>query len=206
MTPKYLQNEINRLKSLRTGIAGNQDKWNGMPISTAQIDASLQVLLTSADEMANADTALKKLQAKIHDTVSVQAQVANQVENLAKGIHANELEKLLDYGIVGKKEATPVAIPAKAFISSIVDDTDGEGFVLTIQSLANATDFEVWRGTSANPDALSLETDQFSFLAVTKKLTYTDDNILKGKRYFYRLRGFNRNGKGEWSAMVSRVQ
>jgi hypothetical protein len=26
------------------------------------------------------------------------------------------------------------------------------------------------------------------------KLTYTDDDVVKGKRYFYRVRGYNRRG------------
>ncbi len=206
MIPKYLQNEIDILKNLRAGIVANQSKWDGMPVSIPQIDAALSVLQTSADEMDMADTALKKLQVKIHDTVAAQAQVGDQIESLAKGIHATETEKLLDYGIAGKKKSSPLAIPEKAAIGSISDDFDGEGFILSIQPLANATDFEIWRGASAGPDALSLEPSQFSYLSTTKKLSYTDDDVLKGKRYFYRLRGYNRNGKGEWSAMVSRVQ
>ncbi len=130
-----------------------------------------------------------------------------QVETLAKGIHAAEPEKLLDYNILAKKkEITSLPIPEKASIVGINDDVTGEGFVLSIQSLANATDFEIWRGTSNTPDALSLEPDQFSYLSTTKRLSYADDTIVKGKRYFYRVRGFNRNGKGEWSAVASRVQ
>ena len=39
-----------------------------------------------------------------------------------------------------------------------------------------------------------------------RKLSFVDDDVEKGTRYFYRFRGLNSNGSGEWSEPVSRVQ
>ncbi|HRH48838.1 MAG TPA: fibronectin type III domain-containing protein [Panacibacter sp.] len=46
----------------------------------------------------------------------------------------------------------------------------------------------------------------YSHYKTTKKLTFTDDDVKRGQRYFYRVRGLDRNGYGEWSEPVSRVQ
>lgn len=203
---KYIQKEIDRLKAIKAGMTANAAKWTGQPIDTTNIDTCITILQNRADDLEAAQIALGKLQQTIHEAVDTQALVADQAENFARGIHATEQEKLLDYGIALPKDAAPQPIPGQAIISSIVDDADGEGFVLTIQALAHTTDFEIWRGISANPEVLILAPENFTYLTSSKKLTYTDDAVQKGKRYFYRIRGFNRTGKGEWSAVVSRVQ
>lgn len=203
---KYIQKEIDTLKAIKDGMTANAAKWTGQPIDTTDIDTAITILETHADDLETAQIALGKLQQTIHQVVDDQALVSDQAINLARGIHANEEEKLLDYGIKLPKSAVPQPIPGQAIISSLVDDADGEGFVITIQPLANSSDFEIWRGISASPDVLVLAPENFTYLTASKKLTYTDDAVLKGKRYFYRVRGFNRTGKGEWSTVASRVQ
>lgn len=46
----------------------------------------------------------------------------------------------------------------------------------------------------------------FTHLVTVRKTKYTDDDVAKGTRYFYRIRGINSKGAGEWSEPVSRVQ
>ena len=203
---KYIQNAIDRLEALKQGMTTNAAKWTGQPIDTTDIDTAITILNTHATDLEAAQIALGKLQQLIHGVVDNQELVADQAENLARGIHTKETEKLLDYGIALPKGSTPLPIPGQATIKSIEDDSDGEGFVITLQPLANTEDFEIWRGVSASPDVLVLDPLEFTFLTASKKLTYTDDAVLKGKRYFYRTRGFNRTGKGPWSAVQSRVQ
>ena len=44
------------------------------------------------------------------------------------------------------------------------------------------------------------------FLKNSVKLSFIDDDVLPGIRYFYTVRAVNRNGKGPESDAASRVQ
>lgn len=206
MIPKYLQQEIDRLTNLKSGITNNAASWATQPVNDTDVQTAITALQQKANSINLIQIALGEAQQQAHNEVVTQSKVGDQVENLARGIHSNAPEKFLEYGITVRKEGTPAPAPGMAIIESVADDADGEGFVLFIQPLPNATDFEIYRGVAATPDTLSLDPSAFSFLTNAKKLTYTDDNVLKGKRYFYMVRGFNRKGKGAWSAVVSRVQ
>jgi hypothetical protein len=90
-------------------------------------------------------------------------------------------------------------------IKNIVDDYDGIGFIVELEGLKEADSYEVQRGagaTAANVNTIPV----FSYLRNVRKLSFVDDDIEKGTRYFYRFRGLNSNGSGEWSEPVSRVQ
>ena len=46
----------------------------------------------------------------------------------------------------------------------------------------------------------------YPFLRSNEKLQIVDDDVVSGNRYFYRARGVNATGPGEWSEPVSAVQ
>ena len=90
-------------------------------------------------------------------------------------------------------------------ITSIVDDSDGEGFVVTWLSVPEADHYEIEKGVAAAITDMVLA-PPFPFLKSTSKITITDDDVEKGRRYFYRVRAVNAAGTGEWSEPVNRVQ
>ena len=103
---KYIQNAIDKLKALKSGMEKNAAKWTGQPIDTTDIDDAITILNAHATDLETAQIQLGKLQQLIHGVVDDQELVAEQAENLARGIHTMETEKLLDYGIKQPKEGT----------------------------------------------------------------------------------------------------
>ena len=202
---KFIDDLANELKALKKGVVANSTIWAGLPVTEAAIQAAIDELLQKNDAIDSADTALKQARIEGRNLVQQYAPLAIQVTNLATGLHLAEPQKLADYGIQGRKPSTANPLPAKAIILSIDDDSDGVGFVVTIQSLAYADTFDIERGIAASADVTALNTP-FEHWGSSKKLSFIDDDVVRGKRYFYRVRGFNRNGYGEWSEPVSRVQ
>jgi hypothetical protein len=202
---KYLQEIKEELTALKKGMVGNAAIWAGQPVTAAQVQTAIDAIDAKSDEMDAAEVLLQQKRAEGRKLVEQFNPMVKQVSTLATGLHTISPEKLGEYGIDLPKNASTVPVPAKAIIASLTDDVDGEGFIITIQPLANADTFEVEKGVTASPDVTTLATP-FSFYKNSKKLSFVDDDVLRGKRYFYRVRAFNRNGYGEWSESVSRVQ
>ena len=130
----------------------------------------------------------------------------DQAVNLAYGIYANNLSKLSEYGIKPRKDPNKVPPPTKTLAIEITDDSDGEGFNLSITSKDDVADSYEWqKGQATDPKDMST-IPPLSFYKTTSKIKFLDDDIIKGVRYFYRVRALNRNGQGPWSEAVSRVQ
>lgn len=202
---KFIQDLADELNALKKGMAANSAKWTGLPVTEANLQTAIDALLQKDDAIDSADNALKQARLEGRNLVQQYAPLVTQVSNLATGLHQSEPQKLGNYGIETRKAATTVPVPEKAIIASITDDADGVGFVVTIQPLPNADTFDIERGVAASADATALNTP-FEHWGSSKKLSFVDDDVERGKRYFYRVRGFNRNGYGEWSEPVSRVQ
>lgn len=202
---KYINDLVTELKDLKKGIGINAALWARMPVTEAQLQTAIDALETQDVAIDSAAVALQQQRTFGRNITEQYKPLAAQTENLASGILATNTEKLLDYGIKLRKDASTIPVPAKAMIASIIDDYDGEGFIVTYQSLENADSFEVEKGMAPTPDVLVLQ-PPYSHYKTTKKLTFTDDDVKRGQRYFYRVRGLNRNGYGEWSEPVSRVQ
>jgi hypothetical protein len=200
-----MQDIKDELTALKKGMVGNTAIWAGQPVTAVQIQMAIDAIATKSDEMDAAEVALQQKRAEGRKLVEQFTPMAKQASTLATGLHTTNPEKLGEYGIALPKNSATVPVPAKAVIASLTDDVDGEGFIITIQSLANVDTFEVEKGVTASADVTTLATP-FSFFKNSKKLIFVDDDVLRGKRYFYRVRAFNRNGYGEWSEPVSRVQ
>jgi fibronectin type 3 domain-containing protein len=202
---KYMQEIKDELTDLKKGMVGNTAIWAGQPVTAAQVQAAIDAITAKSDEMDAAEVLLQQKRAEGRNLVEQYSPMVKQVTTLATGLHTTSPEKLGEYGIDLPKTATTIPVPAKAVIASLTDDVDGEGFIITIQPLANADTFEVEKGMTAAADITTLATP-FTYFKTSKKLSFVDDDVLRGKRYFYRVRGLNRNGYGEWSEPVSRVQ
>ena len=65
--------------------------------------------------------------------------------------------------------------------------------------------YECFKGISADPT----KTDIIPVLSpfkTTRKLSFVDDDVVKGQRVWYKVRAINAAGEGPWSEPVSRVQ
>ena len=91
-------------------------------------------------------------------------------------------------------------------VKVIVDDLDGEGFILERDSLSDADNYEWQKAAGEDAAVTNIDESQFGHFKISRKKTFVDDNVKKGVRYFYRFRGFNPAGNGPWSEPVSRVQ
>lgn len=163
--------------------------------------------LTDAD--AAIDAALDQVQQKRaagRALVADRKIRANQIENLAIGIHASDPALLNEYDIKLRAPGQAKPAPGKAAVKSINDDTDGMGFILQRDPLENADNYEWEKAKAPVATANTIDPALFAHLKTTKKVKFVDDDVLPGERYFYRVRGFNAAGNGAWSEAVSRVQ
>ncbi len=205
----------------------NAPLWIGQPVTTLDLDGFITVLEGMDNEIEAAKDLLQQKRTNAREAVTERNQDLAQVDNLARGLHKASPEKLSDYDI--KLPKTPVAteLPVKAIIKSIADDDDGIGFKITVKSQGrNVTTWEVQRGeivpattpggggmpipgpgtpAGGSPGTTVLQ-PPYPFLRTTKKSIFVDDDVETGVRYFYRLRGTNSKGEGEWSEPVSAVQ
>jgi hypothetical protein len=222
----YIQVLIDQLKSRRSGMNDNAPLWVGQPVTTLDLDGFITVLEGLDNEIEAAKDLLQQKRTNAREAVTNLNKDLAQVDNLARGLHKSTPEKLSDYDIKLPKTPVATALPVKAIIKSIADDDDGIGFKITVQSQGrNVTTWEVQRGeivpatntgggmppanpgtpASGSPSATVLQ-PPYPFLRTTKKLVFVDDDVETGVRYFYRLRGTNSKGAGEWSEPVSAVQ
>ena len=131
--------------------------------------------------------------------------IADTIENKAIGFHTSNPEVLVDYDIELRKPYTKRPVPTAVLVPIIEDDVDGEGFILKNEVDPDADKYEWEKGIAA--DATDTTTvPALQHFKITSKTKFVDDNVMPGKRYFYRLRAFNTTGNGPWSAAVSRVQ
>jgi hypothetical protein len=101
------------------------------------------------------------------------------------------------------KETIPA--PTKILIPKLEDDTDGEGFIVSTQTDPHADYYEWQKGTGTNAaDANTIP--ELKNFKTTKKISFVDDEVVKGVRTFYRVRAANTNCVGPWSEAVGRVQ
>lgn len=206
---KYIQEQIAELKNRRNGITKNSDKWTNLPVKADGIDAKIKELEELDKKIEDGLNTVQQLREQARNIVDENKKEISKIDNFVLGIHNESQEKLNEYGLgfhVGKNNASrSLPIPSKVVIDSIIDDYDGVGFIIQLARIDNVEHFEIQRGQSTDSKALVLA-PPYPFLRTVKKLKFTDDDVEKGLRYFYRVRAINRNGAGEWSESLSRVQ
>ena len=204
---KYIQDLASTLSERKAGIKKNAALWANQPVTETMVNDKMKELTKLDEEITETENLLQQKQTAARELVEqTEDGILAQIDNLATGLHTANPEKLNEYGIKPRKPSQAKPLPAKAVIQNIEDDSDGEGFVITIVSQRGVVDFfEIQKAMAANADDKVLA-PPYPFYKSTKKLKITDDEVLAGKRYFYRVRGVNATGKGEWSEPVSRVQ
>lgn len=206
----YVTVIINRLKAFKTGIAGNATAWTGQPETPATTQAHIDALETADAEIVALENTLQQKRQALRALAATKSDVADAIELKVKGIHNTAPSKWIEYGLIDPTssvatESNTRPVPEKGMIKNIVDDYDGIGFIIEWEKLANVEIYEIERGTAANASDVNT-IPAFTHLTTIKKIKYTDDDVAKGTRYFYRIRGINARGVGEWSEPVSRVQ
>lgn len=157
-------------------------------------------------EIQQAKDTLSIKYAEARQLASEDSNYADALENIAIGLHRDSKEKLVDYDIVIDTPKQPKPAPSMALTVILNDDTDGEGFVVFLQSPDPVADSYEWeKGSGADPSDLNT-IPPMTHLRITSKTSFVDDDVAKGVRYFYRVRSINSRGEGPWSSPWSRVQ
>jgi hypothetical protein len=202
----YLKIIIDRLKTQKAGFTNNATAWVGQTESPATTQVHI-------DELELLDDEISALKIKLKQKLSAARKLALQKNNVAiaqefkiKGIHADTKEKWAAYGVA--KPAAKIKgskpVPTKGIIKKIINDLDGEGFIIKANTLKDAYTYEFEKGFSENASNIYVPAlTHFRTSLVTK---ITDNAVEKGVRYFYRCRGVNAKGAGEWGEAVSCVQ
>lgn len=209
----YLQTVKNRLTALKAGITNNAALWVGQPFTPATVQAEIDLLNTTDNEIEAMKDQLAQKQAASRALAANKNSAAGIIEKQAIAIHATTTEKLIEYDItVPSGQRAARALPTKATITSVSDDADGIGFKIAMMAQADIVDFweiqrgEIVAGTADDSSGTTVLQPPYPFLKNTKKVVFVDDDVLPGVRYFYRARGVNSTGEGAWSEPVSRVQ
>lgn len=201
----YLSYEQNRLRSYKSGMEKNPDLWTAQSVQITAVDKMITDIDATDAQVAEAEHIRSQKLAGARELSAAASKLGDQIDNLARGFHANDEAKLLDYDIKLKKPKTAKPVPSKILIPFLEDDTDGEGFIVSTQVDPNADYYEWQKGSGTNAaDAKAIP--ELKNFKTTKKTNFVDDEVPKGVRVFYRVRAANANGTGPWSEAVSRVQ
>ncbi len=203
---KYINDVVNDFYNRKGGIEKNASLWEAMPTKVSDIDEDVKQLQELEKQIDQAVETAQQLRAKARLLVEAKKKRITKIDNLAYGLHDDDASQLLSYGISLKRSPSPKAIPSKGILKSIIDDYDGKGFILEREVISSANNYEWEKAQVDNPAVTYIDETQFVHFKVTNKKTFTDDEVKKGVRYFYRFRGFNASGHGAWSEPVSRVQ
>ena len=202
---KYIQEVFDRLKDLKAGIVKHATQWQGMPDTPEIVQEEMQELADADALIEDLQNDLRKAQKNARKLAESKDKRADVIQTRATGIHAEEEGKLIDYGIEPAAERQAKPVPSKVVIDSVTDDVDGEGFILQIQREVNSDFYEIEIGeTTADVQSLA---PPFPTVRTTKRTKYVFDDVRPGYRYYFRVRGANASGRGEWSEVaISGVQ
>lgn len=203
---KYLRKIIDKLKMFKSGMESNVATWAGQSETPASVQAKVDLLVAKEQEIVDKKEELSVLSAEARVLETETGRYSDGMENLARGLHVDTPEKLSEYGIPPAKPITPSNPPTMPLTVVLKDDTDGEGFIVSVQfSDSEANNYEWQKGVSINPgDTQTIPA--LSHLKLTSKMFFVDDDVVKGSRYWYRVRSINRKGVGPWSEPASIVQ
>jgi hypothetical protein len=202
---KFLQNLKSRFSNLKNGVKKHEAEWTDQPESEVTIQSNLdsieeaqQTIIQKEEELALARKQARKLEKEL-------IVVADTIENKAIGFHTANPDVLVDYDIKTRKPRKKKPAPSTILVPSLADDTDGVGFIVSTKSDPIADRYEWEKGIGEDPKDLTT-IPKLSHYKTTTKTKFTDNNVIPGVRYFYRVRAANANGEGPWSAAVSRIQ
>ena len=202
---KYITDVSGRLQLQLDGVNKNPDILQNQLITKEMIEAKIGELTAKKKAIDDKNTETAVLQKEAHALSAEGTELADRVESLLRGILGNSPDKLIVYGIQNRKTQAKKPACTEILQITLADDTDGVGFIVTTRTEKNADMYEWQKGQSADAS----KTDQIpemKHFKITIKTTFVDDDVVKGVRYFYRVRAVNAAGEGPWSEAVSRVQ
>lgn len=202
---KFLSKPQQLLINLKSGISKHSAKWAGQAETPASIQNTITEINSINSEIIQLQAQLTK---KLHEAKQLGQQsmlLCDSIIKKAKGFHSFEPVALVDYGIKARKTKEKRPVPATRLGVSIVDDVDKEGFIVSTSVDPLAEQYQWERGVAE--DAKDVNTiAPMTMYKSTSRSSFTDNDILPGLRYFYRVRALNRNGEGPWSSAASKVQ
>lgn len=202
---KYVQKVFDRLKLFLSGIAANRDKWEHQTENETTVQGYMDEIERRDNEIAGMKNQVAAKQMELRSYIAQMEEKVDRLEDTVRSIHPTEKSKWLDYGMEAEKQQTPGMSPTKPLTLTIKDDTDGIGFILSLEKADSSAFTYVWqKGSSANPTATQPE--KFEPFRESTKISIVDDDVQPGVRYFYRVQAFNSKGYGPMSNVVSRVQ
>ncbi len=202
---KYLSDSISRLKELLNGMLKNPEIWTKPDETPEAVQSKITGLEVVSKTLEDAQENLTLTQVNARRAQADAAKFADDLENSAIAYHKSDQVKLSVYGIELRKPRTKRTSPTSTIYAKLQDDTDGQGFIVSTIADPNADQYEWQKGMAADASKTDVIPDMKLFKSTTK-LTFVDDDVQKGVRYFYRVRAINTAGEGPWSEAVSRVQ
>lgn len=202
---KYIADSSTTFKGLKNGMEKNPTVWANQADTPAKMQEKIDLLDSTEKEIEGIKEQLAVKQIEAHKLCAELDEYAARVTSIVIGLEGNNQEKLLPYGIKLRKPVAKKSVPTKVLQSSITDDTDGSGFIISTLFDSDADIYEWQKGAGADPAKTDV-IPEMKLFKTTTKTTYVDDDVQKGVRYFYRVRSINAAGEGPWSEAVSRVQ
>jgi hypothetical protein len=203
---KYIDDLVKDFSTRKSGIEKNPAIWQNLPVKTSDIDDTIAELRALEKQIDDSLETTQQLRARARLLVVEKKKKVDKIDNLAYGLHDDDATQLLSYGITVKRSASAKPVPSKGVVKNIIDDHDGEGFIIDRDALPDADNYEWQKAQGEDASVTNIDQSKFVHFKVTKSKNFVDDEVKKGVRYFYRFRGFNNSGNGAWSEPVSRVQ
>jgi hypothetical protein len=203
----YVSKEQQRLANLKKGMEANNADWTAAGENPTDVQKHWDDLENADKEISLADVKLQNLRIDAKALVKTKADAADKLVLKVKAKYADDPKKWADFGIANDTTTAARAtsnIPAKGVIKSIKNDDDGVGFVVEGETVANANFYE-WQRAEGKADDENATTPMMHLRSV-RKTKIVDDDVKSGVRYFYRYRGVNAQGVGDWSEVISGVQ
>ena len=201
----YLSEPKERLGFLKAGMERNLRRWSDQTVPIAEVDQVLLNLETKNREVEYSKQMQAQRLMEARDLSSSATDLADKIENMARGFHAGDENALLDYNIKGRKTKEAKPAPETKLKVTLEDDTDGEGFIVSVSSEPRADYYEWQKGVGTNASDVQTIPELKNY-KTTGKTYFVDDEVPKGIRVFYRVRAGNSKGVGPWSEAASRVQ
>lgn len=102
---KYLLNLITRFENMKNGIAENDMLWRSFNITPEVIKQHIDEIYLTGSEIENLKQQLSKKLSEARELKEKEKKVLELLEKRAVGVHADEEEKLQQYGIEKKKRS-----------------------------------------------------------------------------------------------------
>jgi hypothetical protein len=190
----------------KSGLTANAVDWAGEPETPAIMQAHLDDIAAADADVEAAIITLSQKRTASRAVRDSKTDVRGTLNNRVKGIYPDNFVKWPEFGVtVPVTDAPDRTAPTYQHNVNIIDDTDGQGFILSIQK-DNLADYYEWeKGQSANPSDTNT-IPPLTAWRTNNKIKLVDDEVDPGLRYWYRVRSVNNHGVGPWSEAASRVQ